>query len=216
MGYLRNLPKETNMNLKWLISFTIAASLWAGQSATPTTPQPYVTLQQIPVEKDVKAARLAEALKQAKTGNADSMAQLGVMLLLGSEVEKNLPEARQWLLRAAQKGQMEAQAKLGAMLFLGLGGPVDLLQSVQWFSAAAEQGEAYSMGCLGVMYATGTGVVQSAPDAFFWLCLAQTGGDTDITDQMLNDEASKLTAEQKEQVLQRLLNFIKKLQQLHI
>ena len=102
------------------------------------------------------------------------------------------------------------------MLFLGLGGPIDLPQSLKWFSAAADQGDVYSMGCLGVMYATGTGVERSAPDAFFWLYLAKSGGDTDVTDQMLYGVASQLTPEQKDQILKRLEAFVEKQKQLHI
>lgn len=204
------------MNLKWLIPCLTSSLLFASEITYPTQAQKPGELQPVPIEKDIEAARLAEATKQAKTGDPDAMARLGIMLLLGSEVERNLPEARVWLLRAAQKGQKDAQAKMGAMLFLGLGGPVDLPQAVKWFSAAAEQGDVYSMGCLGVMYATGTGLTQSAPDAFFWLYLAKTGGDTDITDQMLYDVASHLTQEQKNQILQRLQDFIKKQEQTHI
>ena len=72
------------------------------------------------------------------------------------------------------------------------------------------------MGCLGVMYATGTGVERSAPDAFFWLYLAKSGGDTDVTDQMLYGVASQLTPEQKDQILKRLEAFVEKQKQLHI
>ena len=205
------------MNLKWLIPCLASSLLFASEITYPTqAPAQPEELQQVPIEKDIAATKLAEALKQAKTGDADAETRLGIMLLLGSEVEKNLPEARKWLTRAAQKGQKDAQAKLGAMLFLGLGGPIDLPQSLKWFSAAADQGDVYSMGCLGVMYATGTGVERSAPDAFFWLYLAKSGGDTDVTDQMLYGVASQLTPEQKDQILKRLEAFIEKQKQLHI
>ena len=107
------------MNLKWLIPCLTSSLLFASEITYPTQAQKPGELQPVPIEKDIEAARLAEATKQAKTGDPDAMARLGIMLLLGSEVERNLPEARVWLLRAAQKGQKDAQAKMGAMLFLG-------------------------------------------------------------------------------------------------
>jgi hypothetical protein len=208
---LRNILKETDMNFKWLALVLITPLLF-GSEASSSQNKSYQSgvLQTIPIEKNIAAAKLAEAIKQAKTGDPEAMA-----LLLGSEVEKNLPEARVWLLRAAEKGQRDAQAKLGAVWFLGLGGPVDFPQAVKWFNAAAEQGEVHAMGCLGFMYMTGSGVPLSAPDAFFWLILAQEGGDTSVTDKMLNDIASHLSPEQREQLLQRLDDFLKKQEQLH-
>lgn len=77
----------------------------------------------------------------ATEGSAEAQAYLGVMYQLGLGVERNVPEAFQWLTRAAQQGVGFAAHNLGTLhQTCEPDFPADFNQSRYWFERARELG----------------------------------------------------------------------------
>jgi TPR repeat protein len=75
-------------------------------------------------------------------------------------MQKNLPQAAAWYLKAAKQGNTDAQYNLGAMYEHGIGMPANPVQAARWYRPAAENGDIDALSNLGVLYEKGQGVPQ--------------------------------------------------------
>lgn len=85
-------------------------------------------------------------LRQAgELGNADAMAQLGAMHMLGQGTQENNREAVPWLEMAIRAGHKTAVGTLGMLLATGKGGvPRDMGRAVSLMKQAAAEGDSQS------------------------------------------------------------------------
>lgn len=81
----------------------------------------------------------------AELGNADAMAQLGAMHMLGQGAPENNREAVPWLEMAIRAGHKTAVGTLGMLLATGKGGiPRDMGRAVSLMKQAAAEGDSQS------------------------------------------------------------------------
>ena len=114
---------------------------------------------------------------EAKQGNAEAQAKLGVLYYYGKGVPQNYFEAAKWYQRAADQGQVEAQSLLGSMYHAGEGVSQDYVEAAKWLRLAAQHGEAGAQRNLGILYLRGQGVPQDDGEALKWCRLAAEQGD---------------------------------------
>ncbi len=146
-----------------------------------------LALAATPIKGDVRAGieayrngEFKTALKEfrgdAKAGNRRAQYSLGVMLLKGTGVEKNVEAALKWHLRSADQGYAAAQHGLGVMYYRGDGVAKDHDEAATWFRKAAEQGFAQAQLNLGVMYFAGHGLPKDGAEVVKWITLAAAEG----------------------------------------
>jgi cell division septation protein DedD len=135
------------------------------------------------VVKGIEAYRNGDfdtALKefQADAEADDKRAQynLGVMLLKGNGVQKDIETALKWHRRSAEQGYAAAQHGLGVMYYRGDGVAQDQGEAAKWFRKAAEQGFAQAELNLGVIYFTGQGLPKDGAEVVKWITLAAAKG----------------------------------------
>ena len=81
----------------------------------------------------------------AELGNADAMAQLSAMHMLGQGTQENNREAVPWLEMAIRAGHKSAVGTLGMLLATGKGGvPRDMGRAVSLMKQAAAEGDSQS------------------------------------------------------------------------
>lgn len=104
----------------------------------------------------------AQAELKPLLDNNDPRAQyaMGVLYENGFGVNKDLPQAAAWYLKAAEQGNSDAQYNLGAMHEHGVGMPVNYAEAARWYRPAAEVGDIDALSNLGVLYQNGQGVKQ--------------------------------------------------------
>jgi uncharacterized protein len=116
-----------------------------------------------------KSSPRITALKaKARSGNADSQFELGVLYENGEDVPQDFKQAVIWYRKAAEQGDSDAQYSLGFAYCYGQGIPRDFSQASEWFRKAAEQGHAKAQHLLGVLYRDGDGVPQDYVQAATW------------------------------------------------
>lgn len=97
-------------------------------------------------------AQPVELLNEAQKGNPEAQSNLAVLMVRGlGGVEKNLPEAAKWYLRAAEQGHVTAQVSLAELYESGQG-MVDLAQAAHWYQRAAEQDHLLAQSRIATMY----------------------------------------------------------------
>ena len=116
---------------------------------------------------------VAELNAAAQRGNAQACAQLGEILLRGSDVPPDGPRALALLEQAARAGEASAAFRLGMLLESGDSVAPDPARAVAYFRAAAAGGIAEAFRNVGVAYSTGRGVKRDYAEAYGWLLLAQ-------------------------------------------
>ncbi len=116
--------------------------------------------------------------KAAAKGNADSMAQLGVIYRNGSNtVRKNYAEALKWLGKAAKLGQPFAMLNIGLMYLNGEGLDKNDEKSFLWFNKAAEKGNTDAHVKLGDCYFEGIGTNHNMSEAIKCYTVAAEKGN---------------------------------------
>jgi TPR repeat protein len=135
------------------------------------------------VIKGIEAYRAGDfdtALKEfrtdAESGDKRAQYNLGVMLLKGTGVEKDVAAALKWHRRSAEQGYPAAQHGLGVMYYRGQGVGQDHTEAAKWFRKAAEQDFAQAQLNLGVMYYTGQGLAKDGAEVVKWISLAAAKG----------------------------------------
>lgn len=148
-----------------------------------------------------------EALKwyrqAADQGHALAQFNLGLMYEQNGDT-LSLQEAAAWYRQAAVQDYAPAQVNLGAMYIEGRGVGRDFAQALKWYQAAARQDYAPAQYNLGIMCFQGSqGLDKDLAMAYVWFSHAANQGDNDAQ-QMRDQVAGRLTAEQKNQVRQLL------------
>lgn len=88
----------------------------------------------------------------AGLGNADAMAHLGAMHMLGQGTSENPKRALPWLEQASQTGHIGAMGTLGMLLATGKGGITrDMERAVSLMQQAAKQGDEQSSRMLSMI-----------------------------------------------------------------
>jgi hypothetical protein len=119
----------------------------------------------------------AMALAQrAEDGDAKAQFQLGVAYFKGETVERDPPQALQWIEKSAAQGFADAQYMLGAMHHAGRGALQSFPLAYKWFELAAQQNHSDAQYSLGVMYRNGQGVAIDKAKAYIWFNLAAAQG----------------------------------------
>lgn len=116
---------------------------------------------------------VAELDAAARRGDAQACAQLGEMLLRGSDVPPDGPRALALLEQAARAGEAAAAFRLGMLLESGDSVAPDPARAVAYLRAAAVGGVAEAFRNVGVAYSTGRGVKRDYAEAYGWLLLAK-------------------------------------------
>jgi len=119
---------------------------------------------------------LREFQANAEAGDRRAQYNLGVMLLKGNGVQKDINAALKWHRRSAKQGYAAAQHGLGVMYYRGDGVAQDQGEAADWFRKAAEQGFAQAELNLGVMYFAGQGLPKDAAEVVKWITLAAAKG----------------------------------------
>ena len=124
---------------------------------------------------DFSSAAL-ECKKLAQSGNIEAQVMLGLLLINGKGVSKNVSEGRYWLERAANSGTgpepAKAQHNLGVMYEGGLGVARDMHKAIDWYLRAAKNGDASAQSNLGVIYLSGDGIERDSVKGIYWLTKA--------------------------------------------
>ncbi|HGO6115399.1 TPA: tetratricopeptide repeat protein, partial [Burkholderia cepacia] len=116
--------------------------------------------------------------RAAAGGQADGQFVLGLMLVRGDGVPRDVGQGTTWLRAAADQNHTEAQAVLGNLYLAGIGVPRDAQRGFSLISAAARAGSIYAQRRLGELYGSGTGVPRDDAKARDWYRKAALAGDT--------------------------------------
>lgn len=116
---------------------------------------------------------LAELTAAAQRGNPKACAQLGEILLRGSDVKQDGPRALVLLEQAARAGEASAAFRLGMLLESGDYVAEDRVRALAYLRAAAVGSVDEAFRNVGVAYSTGRGVKRDYAEALAWLILAQ-------------------------------------------
>lgn len=129
----------------------------------------------------------------ADKGNSKAQAQLGEMLLHGSDqVKQDGPRALTLLEQAARAGEASAAFRLGMLLETGEGVAEDRGRAVAYLKAAAAGGFGEAFHNVGVAYSTGGGVKRDYAEALAWLILATKNGIPDTVEKDLRAYLKKI------------------------
>ncbi|MBR0716437.1 tetratricopeptide repeat protein [Bradyrhizobium liaoningense] len=89
--------------------------------------------------------------KAAKAGSTTAMAGLGVLMINGAGVRKNVNEARTLIETAAKAGDVEGMINLAAIYGAGVGVKPDLAMARNWYAKAAAANSGEALFQLGLM-----------------------------------------------------------------
>lgn len=124
------------------------------------------------------AAALAEFQPLARAGDAEALAQIGVMHAQGWGVPKDAEKALGFFQTAAAKGSSKAMVFLGNFSRFGMAGqPKDAAKAAEWYRKAAQTGNNAAMNNLGQMYLSGDGVARDPAQAALWFQQAVDKGN---------------------------------------
>jgi TPR repeat protein len=103
-------------------------------------------------------AEAAKAYRRAaNAGNGMGMVGLGVLLIQGNGVKKDIVEARTLIEKAANAGDVNGMTNLAAIYGAGIGVKPDLAMARRWYAKAAEANSSEGTYQLGLMTQDGDG-----------------------------------------------------------
>ncbi len=112
----------------------------------------------------------ADALQQmAGRGNSDAQFELGVRLLGGEGLPKDVAEAIEWLRKAAMQQHPGAMNAMGTLCEEGMGVPKDEKKAIEWYEKSAKLGFPLAQMNLSESYENGRGVTKDEILAVEWL-----------------------------------------------
>ncbi len=112
----------------------------------------------------------------ARAGEAIAQNNLGVLLLQGRGVTKDLLAARHWFEAAAAQGLPGAMYNLGMVYLRGYGTPADPVTAAGWLQKAAALGDVEAQFYLATLYFHGTGLASNPELAAHWFAEAAKQG----------------------------------------
>ncbi len=113
----------------------------------------------------------------ADRGDADAQFELGLRMITGEGVRKNLEEGVKFVGQAAKQKHLRAQHVLGTLYEDGVGVKQDLAKAAEWYRSSAELGFALSQHSLGALYEEGKGVQKDTAKAAEWFKKAADQGN---------------------------------------
>jgi TPR repeat protein len=121
-------------------------------AAVPDAPRRVWTELGRAYEFNRQPAEAANAYRRASSaGSSTAMVGLGVLLIKGDGVRKNVDEARTLIVKAANAGDVEGMTNLAAIYGAGVGVKIDLAKARNWYAKAAEANSSEAMYQLGLM-----------------------------------------------------------------
>jgi TPR repeat protein len=129
----------------------------------------------------IERGKPAKAVRQLERGvlRDDARCQfvLGMWMLSGTQVERDLEEGTQLLGKAAAQDLPIAQSYMGVLYSSGLGVESDSREAAEWFQKAALYGEPLGQAGLGIASYLGDGVPQDRIEAYKWISLSASQGN---------------------------------------
>lgn len=119
--------------------------------------------------------------KAVAQGNPAAMVNLGRFYADGTEVKKDLTQARQLYERALSTGYLSAGVDLGMLYWQGLGVAKDYSRAAALFKKAADWGSPWGEYDYGLSLTNGQGVAQDLAQGVRWFRLAALQGHLDAT-----------------------------------
>lgn len=112
----------------------------------------------------------------ADRGDADAQFELGLRMITGEGLKKNIEEGVKSVEKAAKQKHLRAQHVLGTLYEDGVGVKKDLAKAAEWYRSSAELGFALSQHSLATMYEDGKGVKKDTAKAAEWFKKAADQG----------------------------------------
>ncbi len=113
----------------------------------------------------------------ADRGDADAQFELGLRMITGEGVKKNLEQGVKNLEKAAKQKHLRAQHVLATLYEDGAGVKKDLSKAAEWYRSSAEMGFALSQHSLAALYEEGKGVKKDTAKATEWFKKAADQGN---------------------------------------
>lgn len=113
----------------------------------------------------------------ADRGDSDAQFELGLRLITGEGVTKNVEEGAKFIEKAAKQKHLRAQHVMGTLHEDGVGMKKDLAKAAEWYRSSADLGFALSQHSLAVMYEEGKGVKKDTEKAAEWFKKAAEQGN---------------------------------------
>lgn len=165
------------MMMKWSISvalaFWMASETWGASDSTP--PLPTGAPSGAAGSSD-DHAEWAILFDRAKTGDAESLVEIGDRLHTGRRVKPDPVKAMEYWTQAALRGHAGAKRRIAQMLLNGRVVAANSEKAMSLLRQAAGQGDIPSMLILADRYSAGHGVEPDAAEAVRWL---KTGAELD-------------------------------------
>ncbi|MGJ8657966.1 MAG: protein kinase domain-containing protein [Akkermansiaceae bacterium] len=125
------------------------------------------------------SAEIKELISSAEAGVIDSQFSLGVKLIEGEGVEKDLKSAVGWFIMASEQGDILAKNNVASMYLHGEGVTMDQRKAVKLFKEGSDANNAESSINLGLCYLKGWGVEKNVAEAVRYYEKAAEGGVAD-------------------------------------
>ena len=103
---------------------------------------------------------LQSLLVAAEGGDVEAMNLLGILYVLGVQVNSDYSKALYWFQQAIEGGSASAMHNLAQMYLYGIGVPRDFANAFHWFQRSAAYGSVHSMYNAAVMAENGLGTAR--------------------------------------------------------
>lgn len=113
----------------------------------------------------------------AERGDAEAQFEMGLRLITGEGVKKNLEQGVHFIELAARQKHLRAQHILGTLYEDGVGVKKDPAKAASWYRTSADLGFALSQHSLAVLYEEGRGVKKDPVRATEWFKKAAEQGN---------------------------------------
>jgi TPR repeat protein len=113
----------------------------------------------------------------ADRGDADAQFELGLRMITGEGVKKNIESGMKFVEQAARQKHLRAQHVLATLYEDGVGVKKDYAKAAEWYRSSAELGFALSQHSLAILYEDGKGVKKDTTKAAEWFKKAADQGN---------------------------------------
>lgn len=137
----------------------------------------FVSFSSLQAQQQQPRVDVQELRGWADRGDADAQFELGLRLITGEGVKKNLEEGVKSVEKAAKQKHLRAQHVMGSLYEDGVGVKKDLAKAAEWYRSSADLGFAMSQHSLALMYEEGKGVKKDPAKAAEWFKKAADQGN---------------------------------------
>lgn len=137
----------------------------------------FVSFSSLQAQQQQPRVDVQELRGWADRGDADAQFELGLRLITGEGVKKNLEEGVKSVEKAAKQKHLRAQHVMGSLYEDGVGVKKDLSKAAEWYRSSADLGFAMSQHSLAIMYEEGKGVKKDPAKAAEWFKKAADQGN---------------------------------------